>query len=296
MPQAYSAPVDTLLALGEPDPGHQPWRDYPAELGLDARHLPELLRMVADPELHGADPEAAEVYAPVHAWRAIGQMRTPEAAAPLAAWMGTVKDDDWAFAELPQVFGLIGAPALAPLAQVLADGDADGDARWIAARALGRVAEAAPGTRDEVVALLAAPLRADSPESDLLNAVLVDTLLDLRAVEAAPAIQRALEDGLVNPDVVGDWEDVQVELGLLEERVTPRAPHPLVQEIAEIEERWLARGVARGLATDLATDDVLLGDGPRIASASPSASRKQRERQKNRKKMAKKSRKQNRRK
>jgi len=37
-------------------------------------------------------------------------------------------------------------------------------------------------------------------------------LLDLNAMEAAPAIQQAFMSNAVDLDVVGDWDDVKVQL------------------------------------------------------------------------------------
>ena len=53
-------------------------------MGFSREHVPELLRMACDPELNEADSDDPRVYAPLHAWRVLGQLRAPEAAAPLA--------------------------------------------------------------------------------------------------------------------------------------------------------------------------------------------------------------------
>ena len=58
------------------------WPDYPA-LGLRMEHVPDLIRMTLDDELHGADSDSREVWAPLHAWRALGQLRAESAIKPL---------------------------------------------------------------------------------------------------------------------------------------------------------------------------------------------------------------------
>ena len=72
----YSPPVDQLLTYGEahlssPDK----WPNY-LELGLGPEHIPDLIRMATDEELNHADPDTLEVWAPTHAWRALGQLRS----------------------------------------------------------------------------------------------------------------------------------------------------------------------------------------------------------------------------
>ncbi len=54
-----------------------------------------------------------------------------------------------------------------------------------------------------------------------LNASLIVDLGDLHAVEAAPLIERAFDQGHVDLSVGGDWEEAQIRLGLLDKRLSP---------------------------------------------------------------------------
>jgi hypothetical protein len=47
-----------------------------------------------------------------------------------------------------------------------------------------------------------------------VNSFLVLGLVELQATEAAPLMERAFRARKVDPMIMGDWEDVQVELGL----------------------------------------------------------------------------------
>ena len=85
MSEPYHDPVAQLLTLGDPRQEGRivsEWCDYPA-LGLTAEHVPELVRMALDDDLHWCDWERAEVWAPLHAWRALGQLRAESAVEPL---------------------------------------------------------------------------------------------------------------------------------------------------------------------------------------------------------------------
>jgi hypothetical protein len=245
--------------------------------------------MATDPGLAQADSDSEEVYAPVHAWRALGQLRATEAIRPLIDMIRAEHSDDWLETDMPAVFAQMGAEALPPLAELLADASASKDARSTAAASLARIALAYPGERARVVELLSRTLDAGGPGAELFNGTLVNLLLDLDATEAAPAMERAFAAGRVDLFAAGDWEDVQIELGLLTERITPPPPSPLIAEIAEVERRWIAAGVGRDLLDDFPRRSAPSGGGG-------SGSRTQHEREKARKKMAKKSRKQNRRK
>jgi hypothetical protein len=50
---------------------------------------------------------------------------------------------------------------------------------------------------------------------------LISYLVDLQAVEVAPLMESAFAAACVDISILGDWEDAQIKLGLLEERPTP---------------------------------------------------------------------------
>src|SRR5438132_4238107 len=105
----YPHPVDQLLTYGEAKPGK--WPDY-LPLGLTREHIPGLIRMATDPELNGADSESLEVWAPVHAWRALGQLQAEEAIEPLLPMFHGMEENEWVQDELPEVYGMIGPNAI----------------------------------------------------------------------------------------------------------------------------------------------------------------------------------------
>ena len=71
----------------------------------------------------------------------------------------------------------------------------------------------------------------DENDSEI-NEYLVASLVELHATEAAPLMERAFAAGSVEEDLMGDWEDVQVELGLLPPNaikrpmMLPEIPYP----------------------------------------------------------------------
>ena len=73
----YPPPVSDLLTFGDCS-RIGAWPDYLA-LGLGPQHVPDLIRMALDEELHLADPDSLDVWSPVHAWRALGQLRAESA-------------------------------------------------------------------------------------------------------------------------------------------------------------------------------------------------------------------------
>jgi hypothetical protein len=77
----YAEAVSRLLTVGDCR-GMRRWPDYLA-LGIGPEHVPDLVRMIQDDELSQADPQSLEVWAPVHAWRTLGQLRAETAIEPL---------------------------------------------------------------------------------------------------------------------------------------------------------------------------------------------------------------------
>jgi hypothetical protein len=271
MTSEYPPPLDQLLALGRPDPYSQ-WADYRA-LGLGDEHVPALLALIDDPRLSwdawSEDDDDTPHWAPRHAWRALGQLGAAAAAEPLVNVLLRSEDDDGTSSDIPVALAMMGPAALRPVRDAL-PGAARRPQPWVAGdlgEALVKIAGAHPELREQVVETLTRQLRVWPNQGEEMNGFLVADLLDLRAVEAAPVMREAFEAGAVDESVAGDWEDVQVALGLLAQRTTP-APRLV-------------------LSPPFRDDD----EGPRSAPRSGKAAEKARNRRKAEKQSRKKNRK-----
>jgi hypothetical protein len=180
--------------------------------------------MAVDEDLHWADTENVEVWAPLHAWRTLAQLRAEAAVEPLIGLFERLDEfeDDWTSTELPQVFGYIGQAAIAPLTRILADPTQDLWVRISAANAFAEIGQRHSDFRDQSVAVLAQQLAQYSQQDLTLNGFLVSYLADLQAVEAAPVMEQAFAADKVDISIQGDWEETQIKLGLLRQRVTPK--------------------------------------------------------------------------
>ncbi len=232
---SYAPPVSQLLSLGEPrGKERQDWRDYSA-LGISAESVPELIRMATDDALNDGLPKSKAVWAPVHAWRALGQVladnhpRAGETIGPLLSLLQRIDDaqDDWVTSDLPKALALMGSVAVDPAAKYLADAAHGEWARVAAATTLGEIGQKHPELRAECVARLVKQLEKFSDQLEAVNTFVISALWDLRAVEAMPVIERAFVDGLVDESVNGDLEDFQIRFGLKSKRDHPRKPNRL---------------------------------------------------------------------
>lgn len=220
MKTAYAPPVDQLLTYGDCRDSFREWPDY-LKLGLTKEHIPELIGMATDEELHWADSERLEVWAPVHAWRALGQLRAEEAIEPLMRLFHELEDSDWVVEELPQVYAMIGPKAIPALRGYLSDSAHEVYPRVTAAQCLERIGNTHPQARAQCIEALTEQLERFTKNDPTLNAFLISFLVDLKAVESIPSIRRAFEANDVDFGIMGDLEDVEMELGLRAHRSGP---------------------------------------------------------------------------
>jgi hypothetical protein len=189
-----------------------------AELGLTAEDGAELLRMAVDPEFDKSWNTDA-VWAPAWAWVLIGDLKPPGAEAVLVGLLDRLdtEDGDEAATEiLPKAFGRIGPEVAPALIAILRDDARKNGSRWAAVDGLKEIALARPETRAEMVAILTAQLEEQAVRDETINAAIINDLIDLKAVESVAVIERAFRARRVDETVAGDWDDVQVELGLTE--------------------------------------------------------------------------------
>ena len=238
----YHPPVKQLLALGE---AHEDEKLIYAALGLSQNHVPALIRMATDDQLHNGPPDSLVVWAPVHAWRALAELRAAEAIGPLMDLFRRVDEawDDWVSSDLPKSLAEFGAVALAPLTAYLADATHGERSRVAAAETIGLVGQKHPDTRADCITRLSAQLEHFAEQSERLNAFLMAPLWDLRAVEAMPVIERAFASGRVDESVQGDLEDVQIEFGLKTRREHPPKPNSITIMGEEFRAKWRAMGL-----------------------------------------------------
>lgn len=212
--------LDRLLTL--PRPADQ-WLDYRA-LGFTAEEQPDLLEIMGDRALREAEYDSPQYWAPFHSARCLGQLQPKAAVQPLLLLLERRSEDDWTLGDLPKVFAAIGPEALEHLERYANDASRPLYCRMSAAEGIEKIGIQHQATRHACVAALTELLSAFDREDPSFNAIIAGGLVELQAVEAAPLIQAAFEAERMDIRHLGDWQDVQVELGLLAERITPRQP------------------------------------------------------------------------
>ncbi|OUL35775.1 DUF1186 domain-containing protein [Nostoc sp. 106C] len=216
--ESYSLPVNQLLTYGDcRNFDIRNWPNY-LELGITSEHIDELVRMATDEDLYQADEDSLECWAPIHAWRTLGQLQAVAAIEPLISLFPKRDGDDdvweWIGEELPIVFGMIGSSAIPALAAYLADTSQGVFSRTTAVSSLTEIGLQHPDYHTQCITVITQQLESFQKQDSELNGFIVAALVDLEAVESASVIEQAFEADCVDEGIAGDWDDVQVSLGL----------------------------------------------------------------------------------
>ena len=224
-PKDFSEPVLSLIALGEERARGTDWINY-LELGITAEHISELIRIVEEIDSFWPDEDvqdAPESCAPIHAWRALGQLKAEQAIPALMQLIVWNEDDlsDWIMEETPEALGMIGHACIPMLREYLLKPDKSEWASVTMAHSLAEIGKRHPETRDACVDAMRAGLELFAENDESVNGFLIDYLAELKAVEVAPLVERAYQADAVDISVLGDYEDFQILVGLLDKRLTP---------------------------------------------------------------------------
>jgi hypothetical protein len=225
MTENYSHLALQLLTLGETHVHDS--RNY-LKMGLTREHIPELIRLVEDRELSNLPWDEKgnappQVYAQVHAWRALAELGAVEAIPSFISLLRYIDEDndDYIGEEMPIMLGKLGAPAIDPCREYLADQSHGTFARVAAGYALSEIGQQHPETRDACIQALISTLQDYQNDDVTVNAFTLSYLAELKAVEAAPLAEEIFKAGRAELEVAGDYEDYQIRVGLLKRRHTP---------------------------------------------------------------------------
>jgi hypothetical protein len=224
----YPPPVNRLLSIGAADYHCTPetWLNYPVEYQLGSTDIPALLRMANDHDLWELSPEEPRAWAPIHAVRALGQLKAVEAIDLLVDLDRRFPEDDWLSNSLPSVFGMLGPAALPALWASLDASDGDEPWRFGAIEALEAIAKLHPPTWPEIVAGLLKRLERFATQPEDLNGFLIDSLLELDAHEALPLMRQVYEAERVDP-FCSTWHEVRLHFGLTEPDPLDKGPRQI---------------------------------------------------------------------
>ncbi|ABK45273.1 SEC-C motif domain protein [Magnetococcus marinus MC-1] len=237
---SYTSPVDILLSLGEchyppwSDRNPSKWINY-SKHGLSQEHISELTRLATDEGILSSDLDDATSWAPIHAWRALGQLKAVVSVNTLFENFLVWQDFDWIVNEASDVFKMMGPDVINILIPLLQDRNRSSDLRQHVSEHIANVAKELSSEREKAIHAIAETLTKYEVNSKQFNGFLISALLDLQAIEAIELIREVYIKKRTILALPGDLEDAEISLGLREKRSTPK-PHYGKLGIKEMEE------------------------------------------------------------
>lgn len=221
----YPPPVGRFLDLGECKWGKKDWFDY-SSLGITEEHIPSLIQLATDSRYLDSFSEGNEDWAPIHAWRALGQLKAVEAVETLIGLLKRIeeKDDDWILEEFPVIFQMIGKEAASALMQYVQNRENLLFARVAALEGIINIGKTDPEFKSDCIEFLRSCLKHYEEDHIGINANYIVGLTDLKDMDSLALIEEAYKADCVDEMVIGDWEDIQIQLGLISKRTMPRKP------------------------------------------------------------------------
>ena len=171
-----SEPVQELFLLGEDAARGRQWPDY-SEFGITAEHIPELIRVIRHIQSFWYDDQYDDElgYAPIHAWRALGQLQAKEAINMriFLVHENEEYDSDWIGEEVPVVMGMIGPQSIPALKAYLISPEKKLWAAVTVVHSLEVVGNQHPEIRADCIAILQHALEGFLENDETLNAFLI---------------------------------------------------------------------------------------------------------------------------
>ncbi|MDX9992871.1 MAG: DUF1186 domain-containing protein [Anaerolineales bacterium] len=237
-PKDFTAPVLALTTLGENDARVANWPNY-KKFGLTPEHIPELIRVLEKVgEFWPDEPtkNEPEVYAPIHAWRALAQFKAEQAIPALFDVILWNEENgvDWIMEEVPDAIGMIGPACIPPLHNYLVSPEKTTWASVTMAHSLAEIGKQHPQSRTDCANALLAGLEQYETNDETINGFLISYLTDLKAIESVPLVERVYQAGMVDLSVLGDFEDFKEWMGLTKKRSGLRQPFHVIRDLDDI--------------------------------------------------------------
>jgi hypothetical protein len=212
----YAPPVDQLLTYGKLTGTYrfESWPDYVHEFGFTTDHVPELIRLMTDKTYWEGDPEQVNIWAPCHAWRVLAQLQAVEVVAPLLDMFEEYEDDDYLNEQSTEVIAAIGPAALPIVEPYLQREDFSQWGKNSIVLGINKIAEHYPEHQQACIDILCRQLENFQTNDASTNGWLVEGLVKLKVMDAAPLIERVYKEGDIDDMCAGTWPKVQVRLGL----------------------------------------------------------------------------------
>lgn len=181
----------------------QPWLDYRAVLSADEYRESYLLSLLNDESFAHAPEGSPLPWVPLHAWRALGQMRSLALIDPV---LRLAEDDAYihAYSDFEKLSAEIGEPAIDPLIAILTDQTRSVCSRTLSAVGLGAIGRSAAGaTRTRIIEALMDQIRNHATDG-WVNGAATGALIAMQEQAVGPEVLRMYKQGQIQGSVRKD--------------------------------------------------------------------------------------------
>jgi len=182
------------------------WKDYQAILPLEEYDETFLLKMLTDDSFSEAVEGSPLPWVPLHAWRALGQMRS--LAAIEAVLSLTESDyDQHVYDDFAKLSAHIGNDAIELLIAILADHSRSETCRTLAAKGLGAIGRSSSGpARTDIVESLMNQIRQNDRSDGWVNGAAAEALMTMEERSVGPEVLRMYDEGRIQIGMVRSAE------------------------------------------------------------------------------------------
>lgn len=233
----YSGNVARLLSLGYDVIDNESF-SYIADVGLGADDIQQLMRLAADKELYEYDfdenDEALEFFGVIHAWKALSELKAPEAKALFQGLLEEFSasiDDDWMLTMFSKLIAPYRAGMAAEAMEKVLDENRNEWDRVEYVSLLKEMLAHEEITVDEINEFLSGFFTVC--RQPIVNAAAINLCMDFQLTEHYDAIARCYSNDWVDIEYNGDLEDVEIALGMRTKRETERRMSPFMRELRE---------------------------------------------------------------
>ena len=225
----YDGRVSKLLSLGRDKLMRVDRYSYVDKFGFTKDDVPQLLKLANDMEIYNHDysdipeDEGLEFFGVVHAWHVLSELEVLEAKELFIDMIESCDDDiydDWILSDFRRLI----KPFRKDMYEYFVEcSQLGGYGVWTRLEYIGAIGdmlkakEVEPEKVDEYIVKVLS-----SNDNAIINASVISICMDEKLTQHHELIQKCFERKAVDIDHIGDLEDVEIDMGLREERETEK--------------------------------------------------------------------------
>ena len=229
----YSKKIQPLFELGDKNISYRGERfDYTEKFNFQKEDIPELIRLAIDNYDFDYDTYELEINrfynATIHAMLILSQLKAIESVEPILQKMYAERNNDFLQELVPEFLSNMGYEVVTIIKKHLFEEHKD---KLSFFEAITKTIKKYPDTKDVFTEILIDYIQSTKDNSDHLSFA-ISSLLDFSGSKHIDFIRNMFKTRDVSFDLRGDIEDIEIELGLREQRITQK-PKTKMQEIFE---------------------------------------------------------------